>query len=75
MLQLVGLSRILQELAQFSIGPQLPNGTIVCVDQDHMRSSAALCPDPGVFDALRLHRQRRQDGRIHSINTLLMDLP
>ena len=59
----MGLSRILQEPVQFSIGPQLPKGTIVCVDQDHIHSSAALYPDPDTFDALRFYHLRRQPGQ------------
>ncbi len=55
----MGLSRILQEPVQFSIGPRLPKGTIVCVDQDHIHSSPALYSDPDTFDALRFYNLRR----------------
>ncbi|KAK1830684.1 cytochrome P450 [Podospora conica] len=58
----LGLNRILQQDFQFSIGPRLPKGTIICVDQDNIHNSPALYPNPDEFDALRFHRKREQPG-------------
>ena len=58
----MGLSRILKEEVQFSIGPKLPKGTIVCVDQHHIHTSEALYPDPEVFDPKRFLRMREKPG-------------
>lgn len=59
---LVGLSRILKEDVQFSIGPKLPKGTIVCVDQHHIHNSETLYPDPEVFGPQRFLRMRQKPG-------------
>ncbi|SPO07542.1 uncharacterized protein DNG_10236 [Cephalotrichum gorgonifer] len=58
----LGLSRILKEDVQFSIGPKLPKGTIVCVDQHHIHTSETLYPDPEVFDPWRFLRMRQKSG-------------
>ncbi|CAI4215814.1 unnamed protein product [Parascedosporium putredinis] len=58
----LGLSRILKEDVQFSIGPKLPKGTIVCVDQHHIHNSTSLYPDPEVFEPQRFLRLREKPG-------------
>lgn len=58
----LGLNRILQQDFQFSIGPRLPKGTIICVDQDNIHNSGALYPNPEEFDALRFYQKRKQPG-------------
>lgn len=58
----MGLSRILKEDLQFSIGPRLPKGTIVCVYQHHIHNSETLYPDPEVFDPQRFLRMRSKPG-------------
>jgi len=47
---------------QFSIGPRLPKGTIVCVDQDNIHNSHTIYKDPDVFDPMRFYRLRQQPG-------------
>ncbi|PVH78949.1 cytochrome P450 [Cadophora sp. DSE1049] len=42
----LGLSRILRSPVQFSVGPKLPKGTIICVDQDNIHNSSTLYTDP-----------------------------
>ncbi|KAK4442212.1 cytochrome P450 [Podospora aff. communis PSN243] len=42
----LGLNRILQQDHQFSIGPRLPKGTIICVDQDNIHNSPELYENP-----------------------------
>ncbi|KAK3385182.1 cytochrome P450 [Podospora didyma] len=59
----LGLSRILREPVQLSIGPRLPKGTIVCVDQYHIHGSPDLYPDPDIFDAFRSYRLRHRPGQ------------
>ncbi|KAK4035034.1 cytochrome P450 [Parachaetomium inaequale] len=58
----LGLNRILQHDFQFSIGPRLPKGTIICVDQHHIHTSPELYENPEEFDALRFYRKRQQQG-------------
>ena len=58
----VGLSRILRTDVQFSIGPRLPKGTIVCVDQWNVHNSGIIYEDPEVFDARRFLRMREAPG-------------
>lgn len=58
----LGLNRILQQDFQFSVGPRLPKGTIICVDQDNIHNSGALYPNPEEFDALRFYQKRKQPG-------------
>lgn len=58
----VGLSRILREPVQFSIGPKLPKGTIICVDQDNIHNSSTIYKDPHIFDPKRFYRMRQQAG-------------
>jgi cytochrome P450 len=59
----LGLNRILQHDFQFSIGPRLPKGTIICVDQDNIHNSPALYENPDEFDALRFYRKRKEPGQ------------
>ncbi|KAK0641438.1 cytochrome P450 [Cercophora newfieldiana] len=60
----LGLNRILQHDFQFSIGPRLPKGTIICVDQDNIHNSPELYgPKPEEFDALRFYRKRQEPGQ------------
>ncbi|KAH6723926.1 cytochrome P450 [Leptodontidium sp. MPI-SDFR-AT-0119] len=58
----LGLSRILREPVQFSIGPKLPKGTIICVDQDNIHNSSTIYKDPHIFDPKRFYRMRQQAG-------------
>ncbi len=59
----MGLSRILQEPVQFSVGPKLPKGTIICVDQDNIHNSPEIYENPSEFDYLRFYRKRQQPGQ------------
>ncbi|KAK3369530.1 cytochrome P450 [Lasiosphaeria ovina] len=58
----LGLNRILRQDFQFSIGPRLPKGTIICVDQDNIHNSPELYQNPDEFDPLRFYRKRQQPG-------------
>ncbi|KAH9216455.1 cytochrome P450 [Leptodontidium sp. 2 PMI_412] len=58
----LGLSRILREPVQFSIGPKLPKGTIICVDQDNIHNSSTIYKDPHIFDPEQFYRMRQQAG-------------
>lgn len=58
----MGLSRILREDVQFAMGPKLPKGTIVCVDQHHIHNSAAFYEHPEEFDPWRFYKMRQQPG-------------
>ncbi|KAK0613998.1 cytochrome P450 [Immersiella caudata] len=58
----LGLNRILQQDHQFSIGPRLPKGTIICVDQDNIHNSPDIYENPEEFDALRFYHKRQQPG-------------
>lgn len=47
---------------QFSIGPELPAGTNICVDAHSINFSPELWEDPEKYDGLRHYRARQKPG-------------
>ncbi|KAK2624907.1 hypothetical protein QTJ16_006100 [Diplocarpon rosae] len=58
----VTMGRVLQKPHQFSIGPLLPKGTFIMVDEYNTHRSPVYYDDPETFDPMRHYRKRQQPG-------------
>lgn len=73
----VALFRRLQQPVRLSIGPELPAGTLICVDVHGIPRSSRLWRDPDTFDPMRFLKLRQQDGHEsrHQFVSLGSDTP
>lgn len=56
------LFRRLRENVKLSIGPELPAGSLLCVDAHHIVNSDELWDDPDTFDPMRFLKLRERDA-------------
>lgn len=73
----VGLYRRLSQPVKLSIGPELPAGTMICVDVHHINTSPALWESPLEFDPMRFLKLRQHPGQEsrHQFTSLGADSP
>ncbi|ROW07082.1 hypothetical protein VPNG_06633 [Cytospora leucostoma] len=67
----LALFRRVQKPLRLSIGPELPRGTLICVDAYHAAKSQTKYEDAATLDPLRFYRMRQQPGHedMHQFTT------
>ncbi|KUI58423.1 Ent-kaurene oxidase [Cytospora mali] len=58
----LALFRRVQKPLKLSVGPDLPPGTLICVDAYHVAKSEAKYDDATTLDPLRFYKMRQQPG-------------
>lgn len=58
----MALFRRVQKPLKLSIGPELPPGTLICVDAYHAAKSQTEYEDAATLDPLRFHKMRQRPG-------------
>lgn len=59
---LVALFRRVQKPLQLSIGPELPPGTLICIDAYHVTKHATRYENADTFDSQRFLKMRQEPG-------------
>ncbi|KGO48671.1 Cytochrome P450 [Penicillium expansum] len=74
---LLVLFRRLLTNVKLSIGPELPAGSLLCVDAHHIHNDEDLWEDPDTFDPMRFLKLRERDGvdSRHQFTSLGKDSP